>query len=136
MTELLSSLNWFAIVTATLLYFFLGALWYSPLLFANAWMELRNIKEEEVDQPNPVIFIYALILQLIAVITLALFMTAVGVATATHGLIIGFGAGAGILFTASGITGIFSDIPLKLHMIDYGYHVIGLSLAGLILGWW
>lgn len=136
MEDLLFSVNWLAVLTATILYFLLGALWYSPVLFANYWMKLRNISEEDIDSPNPVIFLYSFILQFIAVASLALFITAMGIVQASQGAVVGFGAGAGILFTLAGTTGIFSDTPLKLHLIDNGYHVIGLTLAGLILGWW
>lgn len=136
MAELLTSLNWIAVLVATVIYFALGALWYSPLMFAKTWMELRNIKEEDIDGPNPVIFLYSFILQGIAVITLALFMTAMGINGVTNGAIIGLAAGAGILFTLAGSTGLFTELKLKLHFIDSGYHVVGMVLSGLILGWW
>ena len=136
MAELLSSLNWFLVLSATLVYFFLGALWYSPLLFANTWMKLRNIKEEDIGKPNPVIFLYSFILQFIAVISLALFIAGMNIESGLHGLIIGFGAGAGLVFTLAGTTGIFSEQKMALHFLDNGYHVVGLSLAGLILGLW
>lgn len=136
MTELLTSLNWLAVLTATIIYFALGALWYSPVLFANTWMKLRNIKEEDIGEPNPVIFFYSFILQFIAVISLALFIVALGITTPVNGAIIGVGASMGILYTLSGTTGIFSDVPIKLHLLDNGYHVVGLTLSGIILGWW
>ncbi|MCC5941901.1 MAG: DUF1761 domain-containing protein [Balneolaceae bacterium] len=136
MAELLSSLNWLAVLTATFLYFVLGALWYSPVLFAKKWMELRNIKEEDIDGPNPIIFLYSFILQLIGVISLALFMAAMGIDSALNGAIVGFGAGAGILFSLAGTTGIFTELKMQLHFLDSGYHVVGLTLAGAILGFW
>lgn len=136
MLELLSSLNWIAVFAATLLYFSLGAIWYSPLMFAKSWMKLRNLKVEDMEGPDPLMFVYSFILQLIAVISLALFMYAMQVDTASMGAFIGFAAGAGFLFTLAGNTGIFSDIKMPLHFIDNGYHVVGLTLAGLILGWW
>lgn len=136
MTELLLSLNWLAILTATLIYFGLGALWYSPLLFANAWMKQLNKGPDDFGEPNPIIFLYSFILQGVAVISLALFISAMGINTALNGAIIGFGAGAGILYTLTGATGIFSEKPFKLHLIDNGYHVVGLILSGLIIGWW
>lgn len=136
MTDLLISLNWFAVLTSTVIYFALGAVWYSPVLFAKTWMKLRNLTDDDIGQPNPIIFLYSFILQLVAVISLALFINAMGIATPMNGAIIGFGAAAGILYTLSGTTGIFSEVPLKLHMLDNGYHVVGLTLSGLILGWW
>jgi hypothetical protein len=136
MTELITSLDWLAVVIAALVYFFLGALWYSPLLFANIWMKLRNITEEDINQPNPFIFLYSFILQFTAVLSLALFMAAMNIETGLQGLVIGFGAAAGFVFTLAGTTGIFTELKLQLHFLDNGYHVVGLSLAGLILGFW
>jgi hypothetical protein len=136
MAELISTVNWLAVIVATLLYFFLGALWYSPVLFAKKWMELRNISENDIDGPNPVIFIYSFLLQFIAVSSLALFITVMGVESAVHGALVGFGAGAGILFSLAGTTGIFTELKIQLHFLDSGYHVIGLTIAGIILGLW
>jgi hypothetical protein len=136
MSEIISSLNWLAVIVATVVYFALGALWYSNLLFAKTWMKLRNVTEEDIGEPSPVIFLYSFILQFIAVTSLALFMEAIGIGSAGNGALIGFGAGAGFVFTLAGTTGIFSEVPMKLHFLDNGYHVVGLVLAGLVLGWW
>ena len=136
MEDLLFSVNWLAVLTATLLYFILGALWYSPVLFANVWMKLRNLNEEDIGDPNPLIFLYSFLLQFLAVLSLAIFFAAMNIHTPMLGVIAGFGAGAGILFTTTGTTGLFSDTPLKLHFIDNGYHVLGLTFSGLILGLW
>ena len=136
MSELLSSLNWLSIIIATLFYFVLGALWYSPVLFGNIWMKLRNLDPETMERPNPIIYLYSFILQLIGVISLALFITALGVDGAGNGSLIGFGAGAGFVFSLAGATGIFTGVPVKLHFLDNGYHAVGLALAGLVLGWW
>ena len=136
MTALLSSLSWVAILVATFVYFVLGALWYSPVLFGNIWMKARNMNPEDIESPNPVIYLYSFILQLIGVISLALFMTALGIETVSTGVLIGFGAGAGFVFSLAGATGLFTEVPMKLHFIDYGYHLTGLILAGAIIGWW
>lgn len=99
-------------------------------------MKLRNLDPETMEQPNPIIYLYSFILQFIAVVSLALFITALGIDGAGNGALIGFGAGAGFVFTLAGTTGIFTEVPMKLHFLDNGYHVVGLILAGLILGLW
>ncbi|MDZ7720474.1 MAG: DUF1761 domain-containing protein [Balneolaceae bacterium] len=136
MSDLLTSLNWITVIVATVVYFALGALWYSPVFFGNIWMKLRNLDPETMEQPNPIIYLYSFILQFIGVVSLALFITALGVVGAANGALIGFGAGAGFVFSLAGATGIFTEVPMKLHFLDNGYHVVGLVLAGLILGWW
>ncbi len=134
MAELLSSLNWVAVIAASLAHFFLGALWYSPVLFAKPWIKIKNMPEDH-DGGSTAMFVYTFLLLLIAVISLALILAAIGTDSAIDGALIGFGAGAGLVFTLAGTTGIFSDTPIKLHLIDNGYHVAGLTIAGLILGW-
>ncbi len=43
------SLNVTAILVATVSGFVVGGLWYSPLLFGNAWMRAAGISEEQVN---------------------------------------------------------------------------------------
>ena len=40
--------NWLAIIAATAFAAVVGALWYSPLLFLNRWMELRGVTRESM----------------------------------------------------------------------------------------
>jgi len=134
MAELLSSLNYISITLATLVYFSLGALWYSPLFFGIPWMKLKKIPEDH-EGGSPGMYILCFVLQFIAVVSLAMFITAMGIYSISLGALIGFGAGAGLLLTLTGTTGIFSETPVKLHLIDNGYHVAGLTLSGMILGW-
>lgn len=136
LSEIFFAVNWLAVLAATIVYFALGALWYSPVLFAKIWMELRGITYEDIGEPDPVIFVKSFILQAIAVFTLALFISAMQLTGTIYGLMIGFAAGAGILFSLSGTTGLFSDTPFKLHLIDNGYHLAGLTIAGGIIGLW
>ncbi|NBB77586.1 MAG: DUF1761 family protein [Bacteroidetes bacterium] len=135
MMELISSLNWLAVVLASVVYFILGALWYSPLMFSNPWMKVQGKTPDDFNDPNPVIYLYSFVLQFLGVASLALFMSAMGIDTLLNGAIVGFGAGAGLVFTLSGATGLFMYENLGLHFINNGYHVAGLTVAGLVLGW-
>ena len=133
MIDLFVLVNWWAVLAGAVVYFLLGAIWYS-LLFAKKWMAYRNLNEEDIKEPSPMLFVWSFVLELIAVASLALFIQAMGVTGAVHGAIVGFGAGAGLVFTLTGNTGLFADTKLGLHFIDNGYHVVGLTLAGLVIG--
>ena len=50
MTLDFSQLNWLAVIVAALVYFALGALWYSPMLFSRAWQ--RSIGWDETKTPR------------------------------------------------------------------------------------
>lgn len=43
----ISTLNWLAVVVATLLAFAVGAVWYTPALFGKAWMKSIGLKESD-----------------------------------------------------------------------------------------
>jgi hypothetical protein len=98
-------------------------------------MKVQGKTAEDIDDPNPIIYLYSFMLQFLGVASLALFITAMEIETVLNGAIIGFGAGAGLVFTLSGATGLFMDENMRLHFINNGYHVVGLTVAGLILGW-
>lgn len=46
------NLNWWLILATGLVPLFVGSLWYSPLLFANAWIKETGLKEEELKNAN------------------------------------------------------------------------------------
>lgn len=106
--------------------------WYGPL-FGNAWMDEKEM-DEHPESPNPIMFLYSLILQVIVGISLGLFIAVIGIDTVVQGLYIGLAAGAGFVLTTMGINGLYNEISLKLFSIDGGYHLIGFALVGLIIG--
>ncbi len=135
MHEVFNNFNWWAVLVSVIAYFMLGALWYS-VLFSKQWMKLRGLTEEDIGEPNPLIFVWTFLLQCVAVVTLAVFIAMMGIGTAAGGAFIGIAAGAGLIFTLTGNTALFADVPPGLHLIDNGYHVIALTIAGTILGAW
>ncbi|HNI11929.1 MAG TPA: DUF1761 family protein, partial [bacterium] len=46
MASAFNSLNWLAIIVASISAFVLGGIWYSPLMFGNAWMKVAGMTEE------------------------------------------------------------------------------------------
>ena len=47
MASAFNSLNWLAIIVASISAFVLGGIWYSPLMFGNAWRsEERRVGKE------------------------------------------------------------------------------------------
>ena len=47
------SVNLLAVVVCAIVNMVLGALWYSPILFANSWMNLIGKSKEEMSNPGP-----------------------------------------------------------------------------------
>lgn len=127
------SVNWLAVLAAALSSFLLGGIWYSAL-FAKAWQSAAGLSDEQVKGGNKaMIFGGSFVLALIASATFAFFIGQIGWRDATL-----YGLCAGLTWVAAsfGINYLFERRPLKLFLINGGYHTIQFTLIGLILGAW
>lgn len=129
------NLNWLAIIVAAASAFAVGALWYSPLLFAKRWMKESGVTEESARNSNmPLIFGAGFILTLIASFFLAMFIGAdAGGAFGAHA---GLMAGFGWVFTFMGVIYLFERKTLAHFLINSLYCIVALTLMGLIIGLW
>lgn len=128
-------INYFAVIAAAVAAFVLGGIWYAPFLFGKPWMEATGITEERAKQANMAkVFGVSFIWSLLGAFVFAMFLgpaPAFGFATAA-----GFAAG---LFWVAGSFAInyqFEQRPLKLLLINGGYHTAQYTLYGAIIGLW
>lgn len=128
------SVNWLAVVAAALSSFLLGGVWYSAL-FAKAWQSAAGLTDEQVKGGNKaLIFGGSFVLALIASATFAFFLgDKIG---PREGALYGLCAGLTWVAASFGINYLFERRPLKLFLINGGYHTIQFTLIGLILGAW
>lgn len=130
-----SHLNYPAIVVAALSGFALGGLWYSPLLFANAWLKGAGLNNEEVQKGNKAkIFGSTFVLFLIMAFILAMFVNHDN-ADAGWGAGVGFHAGL-LTFSAIAIHSLFELKGWRLILINGGYSLLSMIIMGAILGAW
>lgn len=90
---MLGELNWLAVIVATVVYFALGALWYAPPVFGNAWMRAAGTVMQEGERPGPAIYFTPLIGYFIAVIATAMLAAATGSTTLSQGIVLGLVVG-------------------------------------------
>lgn len=131
----MAEINWLAVVVAAVSSFAVGALWYSPALFATVWQRETGLTDDQLKAGNPAkIFGGALVLSLIAAAVFALFL---GPAP-SPGLAVGAGLAAGLCWvTASlGINYLFERRSLALFLVNGGYHTLQFTVIGLVLGLW
>jgi hypothetical protein len=125
--------NWIAVALCAVSSLVLGGLWYSPALFARSWQTAAGLSDEQAQSGNmALIFGGAFLLSLVAAAVFAMFLgteMSVGAATAT-----GFSAGLCWVAASYGISYSFERRPLKLWLINGGYHTLQFTLFGLILG--
>jgi len=129
------TINHLAVIVAALSDFVVGALWYSPLLFARPWMKANNLTSEDLKKGNPaVIYTVVLVLALIISYNLAFFLGNPET-DATWGLTAGFLAGVWAA-AAMTIVALFEKRSVRYILINAGYMLVAFSLKGLILGAW
>jgi hypothetical protein len=132
-----TGVNFLAVLVTAIVQMVLGFLWYGPL-FSKPWMKMMGMKADDMSAggPSPVIYLVPLIGSLVSAYVLALFINAANMATLGGGALIGLLAGVGFVGTAFGANYLFARRSLQLYLIDAGYPMIGLIIAGAILGAW
>jgi hypothetical protein len=131
----LSQLNYLAVFVSALTSFLIGGLWYSPVMFSNAWMKENGFKEEDLKDVNMAkIFGTSFVLALIIAFNLAAFIGSNS--DLSFGLFAGFAAGFGWVAMSLGITYLFERKSFKLFLINAGYHIVTYTIMGGILAAW
>jgi hypothetical protein len=127
----LSSVNYLAVFAAALSSFLIGGLWYSPILFARAWMREAGIPEEKLREKVGAVFAGAFALSLVVALNLALFLGK------DAGLAWGAGAGAlaGAGWAAASLATVFlfERRSAMLIVIDGGYLAVSYTAMGAII---
>ena len=129
------AVNWLAVIAAALSAFILGGIWYSPVLFGNAWMKENRFTLEIVKAGNKArIFGWSLFLTLIMSINLAMFLNTPDM-NFVQGLTYGLLAGVWV-FCGIAIVALFELKGWLYILVNGGYCLVSLGLMGAILGAW
>jgi len=126
-------INYWAVLAATIATMILGFLWYSPVLFGNAWVKERGIKMEDIQGGGPVTYVLTAATALVGALALALLLTAAGGPAVGSGLTVGLLIGISISVKI-GMNYLFENKTLRLYLITIGYHLATYLMMGLIIG--
>lgn len=130
-----STLNFWAVLVATLSTFLVGWLWYGPL-FGKVWLSAAGLSEEKVQQANMgKIFGLTFIFELIMAYCLGMFLNDPSIGF-SEGTFYGFLTGFGWIFFAFAVTGLFEQRSWKYISINGGYWIVTFTIMGAILGAW
>lgn len=129
-------INHWAVLACAVFNMILGAIWYSPALFYNAWKRENNLTDEQLKKANPAkMYVLGFLLAYLMSYNLAFFLSDAKTDWqwgATAGFLAGFGWAAAV-FT---IIALFEQKSWKYIFINSGYIIIYLTVIGLILGIW
>ena len=131
-------INFLAVGIAAVLAFALGALCYSPMLFAKPWMAGVGYTEERFKEMQAgmgptyaISFLCWLVMATVLASSAPRFGDGVG-PTLHIGLMLWLGFGTTVGLTNNR----FSDTPIVVWVIDAGYQVVSVAIMAVVLGLW
>ena len=131
----LTKLNFIAVVAAAACSFLIGGVWYSPILFGRIWLKESGLTDERLRRRNMgLVFGTSFVLSLVIALNLAAFLA--GPPNLAWGVAAGALAGIGWVAAGLGITYVFEARPLKLFLVNAGYHAVTFMVMGGLLGAW
>jgi hypothetical protein len=126
-----------AVWIASIVFFVLGAIWYSVM--AAPWVTaigktMDELTREQAGSPLP--YVVGFVAILVMCYTLAWLMQRLQTATLTGGLRLGATVAIGFIAAALALNYGFESRSVALWLINSAYIVVGLALAGAIIGGW
>lgn len=131
------SLNNMAILVSAIILWLLGAIWFSPAMFAKPWMQLLGIKMETRNRDGMLLGMTA---SFLGDLVLSFILSTIIMWSNSKGF--GYGAVLGVLVWFAFIAapnlpqGIYERKPFKLFAITGGYWFVGLFVVGGLLATW
>jgi hypothetical protein len=135
-------INLLAVLVAAIATMAVGFLWYSPLLFAKAWMREMGYdpndkaKMEEMKKSAGRAYAGSFVASLISAFVLALFLHWVRAEGLHYGLLVGFHVWLGFVATVQLTGALFTKQSMKLFAINTGYQLVCYLAMGAILAVW
>ena len=134
-------INYLAVLVVAIVQFVLGALWYSPVLFAKPWMlamgkTSEQIKEESQEQNMVLTYSLAFLTALIMAFVVAHVVNYSGATTIGTGIQAGFWMWLGFVVTTNLAAVLFEGRRVGLYVINVGYALVGLLIMGGVLAVW
>jgi hypothetical protein len=126
-----------AVWIASIVFFVLGAIWYS--LMANPWMAaIGEAADGATRDPagSPLPYAIGFIAILVMCYTLAWLIRRLGVTTLVAGFRLGAMIAIGFIAATLALNYGFEARPVTLWLINSVYVVVGLAIAGAIIGGW
>ncbi len=133
----MSEINWLAVLVAAVVAQGVGALWYSRLLFASAWLaEVRLDAEQLAQNRSKQPFVIAFVTSLVLAAALGWLIGAAGWTSFGGGIGMGLLTGIGVAAMAAAPHYSFAGRSLRLWLIDSGHTLAVTVVMGAILGLW
>jgi len=129
--------NYLAILVVGIFSYLLGALWYSPVLFAKQWMNAIGKTEEDLKGgASAMTYVITFVVWVISSYVLAVFIHYSGASSFGYGMLAGFLCWFGFYALLSLMMSLFEQKPKQLWLINASYVLVAFLISGGILAMW
>ena len=138
--DVIGQVNWLAVVVGAIVYFVIGAAWFTPVVLGRPWQ--RSIGWDPSREPprmTPARVVPPLVAFLVAAGATGWLAVATGSDTLTEGVILGLVVGVGYAAATTAVDAAFDPNrpePWTWFAITSGYHVLGLLIVGVLVAAW
>jgi len=134
MIKLVSAINWVSVLIAFIVYFFLGALWFT-LLFKKQYANSLGKENDTLQNSSPIFLIGPAICSLIITITSAILIYALGIDSYSKAIEFVFIIGVGYLFANTVNIAINPNIPKPIlyGIISGTFHLVGILIVSVTI---
>jgi hypothetical protein len=133
-------INYAAVFVSALMYWVLGGIWYSPLLFGGKFIEIMRWSPEQIARIQAegagAQLALAFFGSLITAYVLAHIVRYTSGESATEGAKTGLWLWLGFIVTTNLNTVFFEFRPVGLYLINIGYHLVAFLAMGALLAAW
>jgi hypothetical protein len=139
MSNILSALNYWAILVSGLAYWIIGSVWFSAIA-GRVWSAELEKHGVKIKQPTKSELITKLmttfVLNVLLAFGLAVFIYTSGIVRLQGGIKVGLVAGICFSFATIAIAYTWESRSIRLLLIDAGYALVGIVTASVILTLW
>ena len=132
-----AEINFLAVFVAAVAYFFVGWLWYSPMLFGKLYCKEMKIDPKKTKMDNMGVTFGA---SFICGFLTAFVIQAIMISTFSNSAYLGINTGIllsiGLIGTNSLNDALYANSTMRLFLLKLGYNVAGFIVMGAILGGW
>jgi len=134
MLDAIGDINWLAVMVATLAYYILGAIWFTPL-FGRAWDTSIGFQRPRGYRFPPIYYFAPLISSFVATVATTVLVYALDIALLSDAILLAVVVGIGYAASISFNNAVTPNTPrpLMLGAVTGTYHLLGIMIVAAIV---
>ena len=129
----MQSVNYIALLVASIVGYIIPMIWYASFLFGNAWKRLSGIKEMK---PSPLVMLVGFISTIVFNFIMLMLIQTANISTFFEGAVMGGMLWLGFIATTQLGSVLYDKKPVALYLINTLQYLVSMAVVGGILAIW